>query len=238
MSRTLQTLNTITPSKTKRPLKIAFPSWKYISKRLAPNEQTLVIASVEDQYKFNYLSISTDIRFITSGDSSWSSFVFTFLLLLSSSFNIEFSNSSFSDVFFPTSTCALSSLVKIKYSNIAWVLALHFEPIQSYWVLTIFFIPNIKITPIRRMVISIFNSNYPVYSFRMLVIKSKSIMPPKLIADYPTENKAPFNNPPPARWIYAEKKSTLFGSLNLEGWERLKDSRYFMVWFTEVDDVV
>jgi len=66
-------------------------------------------------------------------------------------------------------------------------------------VLTIFFIPNSKITPIRRMIISILISNYPVYSFRMLVIKSKTIMPPQLMADYPTEKKAPFNNPLPAR---------------------------------------
>jgi len=56
-----------------------------------------------------------------------------------------------------------------------------------------------------------------LYSFSISVIKSKRSIPPQFINYDPSKSKEPWIRAPPVEWKYAEKKFTLFGSLNLEG---------------------
>ena len=82
MSESLIMLNTTTPIKIKKQLKIVLPSLEYNIKSTIAINRIFAIDSVQAQNKPTYFSISTDMRFITSGDYYSSIFLSASLLWL------------------------------------------------------------------------------------------------------------------------------------------------------------
>lgn len=150
--------------------------------RIITREARDVTVLLKAQKKSNCFSISTVKILLTSGVASSS-----LLLFFESYLSLSFPDLSS----FPTIAEVFIAFVKTKYCKVVNAFAFHFDEVQLYYVLIMFFETKRITRATSKKHTSTFSIALPLKFFKILVITSKTMTPPQLKIVYAIDCKIP-----------------------------------------------